>query len=227
MLSWRRIRIIFLSITLILVASSHASAQQSVQTKAKSQAVVLTFDDGPSPKYTPQILDVLDHYHVKAVFFVMGGYAKKYPEILKEIQRRGHVIANHTMNHPMLTKLSNGEVKSQIEKTNYWVKQAIGVVPVCVRPPFGMTNKRVKAVIKSMGMHQIMWCLNSFDYERKGAAVLTKWVVSNSHSGCNILMHDGGNARSQTVKSLPQIIEGLQRKGLGFDVICQSPGNGA
>src|SRR3990167_2585805 len=81
---------------------------------ALPKTVALTFDDGPSPIYTPQVLAILKKYNIKATFFVVGVNAKKYPEIIKEIHAEGHVVASHSLTHPMLTKLSNAELQKEV-----------------------------------------------------------------------------------------------------------------
>ncbi len=183
--------------------------------------VALTFDDGPNPKYTPEILAILDRYHIKATFFVMGIQAKRYPNLVRDIQAHGHVIANHSMTHPFLTKLSDQQLKYQVDGTNGIVKQITGRAPLCLRPPYGLSNARVRNYIHSQGMQVVMWDLNSFDYEHQPVSHLINWVLTKTKPGYDLLMHDGSGNSFQTVKALPAIIEGLQQRGMGFDVICQ------
>ncbi len=193
---------------------------EQIKVKPNKGSVVLTFDDGPNPIDTPKIIEVLNHYHIHAVFFVIGGFAKRYPQLLKLINDSGDVIANHTMTHPMLTKIAASQYKYQILGVNKIVHATIGKTPLCVRPPFGLSNTNVRNFIRAHGMQVIMWDLNSFDYNRPGVAKLASWVINNTHSGYDILLHDGPKNRQQTVAALPLIIEGLKKKGLGFDVIC-------
>ncbi|OGO93488.1 MAG: hypothetical protein A3F41_01225 [Coxiella sp. RIFCSPHIGHO2_12_FULL_44_14] len=184
--------------------------------------VALTFDDGPSPKYTQPILDILDRYHIQATFFVMGAFAKKYPHLIQEIRRRGHVIANHTMTHPYLTRMYGHSLYYQIVEPNRIVQSITGNIPVCLRPPFGLTNSRVNEFIRSQGMRTVMWDLNTFDYNRQSVDHLIQWVLTHTKPGYDLLMHDGSGNSFQTVKALPAIIEGLRKRGMRFDVICQS-----
>ena len=187
--------------------------------KAAPNTVALTFDDGPDPRYTKQILAILDRYKIKATFFVIGENAKQYPELIKDIQAHGQYIANHSWSHPMLTRLSPEKLQAQIANTNSVIKSITGKNPVCIRPPFGSYNKEVINVAHQNGLQLITWDLNSFDYERKGTDTLVKWVTSKAGPGSVILMHDGG-PRQQTVEALPKIIEYYKSRGIGFSPIC-------
>ncbi|OAI48137.1 hypothetical protein AYO45_05305 [Gammaproteobacteria bacterium SCGC AG-212-F23] len=194
----------------------------AVQTLPDKGTVTLTFDDGPSPKYTPQILAILKKYNIKATFFVVGASAKKYPELVREIIAEGHAVGNHSWSHPMLTRLSNTQLQHEVVDTQNAVEKAIGKKPVCLRPPYGMANPHVKDYIRSQGIAPVAMGFNSFDYERRGTEKMVDWVLKNVHAGQVILMHDGYDKREQTVEALPRIIEGIQKKGLGFSAICYS-----
>lgn len=182
--------------------------------------VSLTFDDGPSPIYTPQVLAILKRYGIKATFFVMGSLAKKYPKLLHDIVADGHAVAIHTMTHPKLTKLSNKRLYFEVVKAKEIVANIIGKSPVCLRPPFGLANKRVRHFVHAHNMILVPMGFNSFDYKNKGVLRLKQWVVANARSGRVFLLHDGYKNRAQTVKALPGIIEGIRKKGLGFSAIC-------
>ncbi len=209
-------------LTSLFFSFAYAVPLDQIKTKPNPGTVVLTFDDGPNPIYTPQIIDILNKYHIHAVFFVMGGFAKMYPNLIKLINDNGDVVANHTMTHPMLTKIPAKNLEYQILGVNKIVEKAIGKTPVCVRPPFGMANDQIREFIRSHGMQVIMWDWNSFDYNKPGVDKIVSNVVNNTHSGYDILLHDGPKAREQTVAALPLIIEALKKKGLGFDLICQN-----
>lgn len=215
-------RMLTLVLGLLFLSTASAVPLDQIKTKPNPGTVVLTFDDGPNPIYTPQIIDILNKYHIHAVFFVMGGFAKMYPNLIKLINDNGNVVANHTMTHPMLTKIPAKNLEYQIMGVNKIVEKEIGKTPVCVRPPFGMANDQIREFIRARGMQVIMWDWNSFDYTRPGVEKIVSNVLNNTHSGYDILLHDGPKARDQTVAALPLIIEGLKKKGLGFDLICQN-----
>jgi peptidoglycan/xylan/chitin deacetylase (PgdA/CDA1 family) len=214
----KRLLIPFLG--LCITTAIYAKPLSQVRWKAKKGTVALTFDDGPNPTYTPQILDILKKYNVKATFFVMGWAAKKYPKIMQEIVANGNAVASHTWSHPMLTRISQKQLYKEIVRPKVEIKKAIGKNPVCVRPPFGMGNKRVGAFIRKHGMIMVPMGFNSFDYKRPGYRKIASQVINNAHSGQVFLLHDGPKKREQTVKALPLIIKGIRAKGLGFSAIC-------
>jgi len=182
--------------------------------------VALTFDDGPNPTFTRQILAILKKYNVKATFFVVGANAKLYPDMIKAIHADGHVIASHSQTHPMLTKLSLANLKHEVSEPSEIVDSIIGIKPKCLRYPFGASNALVRAEIRAYGMTPTPMGFNSFDYDRPGTDKIVSWVLKNVYSKQVILMHDGYAKREQTVAALPQIIEGIKKKGLGFSTIC-------
>lgn len=196
------------------------SLRNTVRTKPLPGTVALTFDDGPAPIYTQQILAILKKYNIKATFFVVGANAKKYPELVKEIAEQGHVVASHSMTHPMLTKLSDAQLQKEITGPQKIVESAIGKKPLCLRYPFGMSNEHVRTAIRAQGIAPVPMGFNSFDYERPGTKKIIDWVLKNIYSKQVILLHDGYDKREQTVEALPVIIEGIKKKGLGFSTIC-------
>jgi peptidoglycan/xylan/chitin deacetylase (PgdA/CDA1 family) len=191
-----------------------------VRTKPLPGTVALTFDDGPSPIYTPQILAILKKYHIKATFFMVGTNAKLYPDIVKMVLAEGHAIDSHTLTHPMLTKINESQLQKEIVTPQQIIETIINIKPVCLRYPFGASNEHVRAYIRAQGMAPVPMGFNSFDYERPGVDKIVNWVLKNAYSGQVILMHDGYNKREQTVAALPRIIEGIKQKGLGFSQIC-------
>lgn len=198
-------------------------SHDTIRTKALPGTVTLSFDDGPSPIYTPQILAVLKQYHVKATFFVMGALAEKYPYLIREIAADGHVVSIHTQTHPMLTKLSNAKLYDEVVQPRDIVTKILGYAPMCLRPPYGVSNTRVRNYIRSKDLIPVPMGFNSFDYERGGVQKIAHWVIKNARSGMVVLLHDGYSKREETVEALPLIIQGIRKKGLGFSVICRNP----
>lgn len=208
---------------LVLLMACRAFAESPVDNIRNTPlpgTVALTFDDGPNPVFTPQILAILKKYHVKATFFVVGANAKLYPDIIKQIHEQGHVIASHSETHPMLTKISEKQLQNEIVMPVVIVSSIIGEKPKCLRYPFGVSNEHVRAAIRAHGMKPTSMGFNSFDYDRPGTEKIISWVLKNSYSKQVILMHDGYAKREQTVAALPVIIEGVKKKGLGFSTIC-------
>lgn len=219
-------KIINTSLLVLLTVTNMALANNlsQVRVKALPGTVALTFDDGPSPIYTPQILDILRKHHINATFFVMGWAAKKYPGLIKRMMADGDAVAIHTMTHPMLTKLSKKRLSFEVVEPKKIVTQILGKRPMCLRPPYGVSNARVRQFVRSQGMVPVAMGFNSFDYKRPGTLKLARWVIKNARSGRVFLLHDGYKARSQTVAALPKIIAGIRAKGLGFSVICENQG---
>lgn len=199
-----------------VVLADHAP----IRTVPLKGTVALTFDDGPSPVYTPQILAVLKKYHIKATFFMVGVNAQKYPDMVRQVLAEGHAINSHTLTHPMLTKLNDKQLYKEIATPQVIINKITGQKPLCLRYPFGMSNGHVRAAIRSEGIVPVPMGFNSFDYNRPGVQKIVSWVLKNAYSGQVILMHDGYDKREQTVAALPAIIEGIQKKGLGFSQIC-------
>jgi peptidoglycan/xylan/chitin deacetylase (PgdA/CDA1 family) len=190
-----------------------------IQTKPEKGTVALTFDDGPTADLTPQVLAILKKYGVHATFFVMAGHAKEHPEIVKQELAEGNPVANHTIWHPQLTKLSDEKLRVEVGDASKIITSIINKPPVCLRPPFFATNKKVAEVVHQNGMQQVMGFMTE-DYTDMGTQKLVDHVLKNVHSGSVLVFHD---THKQTVEALPAIIEGIKKKGLGISVICAQP----
>ena len=182
--------------------------------------VYLTFDDGPSG-YTQQVLDILNRYEAKATFFVLGANVVDNPSLVRAAARDGMSIQNHTWDHPDLTTRSNGEIRSQIRRTDNAIRNAGGGNSTCVRPPYGATNSRVRSVLGDMGKRQLLWSIDTSDYQRPGASAIYRRVVDEVGRGSIVLAHDGGGVRTQTVAALPRILDNLKDRGYRFGTLCQ------
>ena len=183
--------------------------------------VALTFDDGPDPQWTPQVLDILDRYGIKATFFVTGLQVQRHPDLARAIVARGHSIANHTWSHARLTSASDGGVSDQLVGTSNLIRDTTGYVVSCARPPYGETNGRVNNLIAGSGMRPAMWSVDTEDWRRRGVGSITARALAAGPDAV-ILMHDGGGDRSQTIAALPGIIESLSARGLAFTRVCDS-----
>lgn len=205
-----------------LATSESTAKNDAVRTHPLKGTVALTFDDGPTPEFTPQILEILKKYNIKATFFMLGNNAKKYPEVVKQVAAAGEAIDSHSLSHPMLTKLNDTQLRNEVVTPNVIIYKIIGKKPVCLRYPFGVSNSHVRAFIRSQGMSPVPMGFNSFDYDRPGTDKIVNWVLENARSGQVFLFHDGFAKREQTVAALPRIIEGIRAKGLGFSQICMN-----
>ncbi|BDG61675.1 polysaccharide deacetylase family protein [Caldinitratiruptor microaerophilus] len=195
--------------------------------RAKGKKVVmLTFDDGPKPETTPLILDVLKRENVKALFFVTG-YGAKNEDLLRRIHEEGHRIGTHTVNHTLLTRLQGRDaIRAEIEPVNQVVERVTGQRVRYFRPPNGMYNADVLAVVKELGLELINWSHGSQDWvlanTRKDPAEVVRYVLAEKppapgatvlHPGAVILMHD---TLPWTAQALPDIIAGLRERGYAF-----------
>jgi peptidoglycan-N-acetylglucosamine deacetylase len=181
--------------------------------------VALTFDDGPEKYYTPQILDILKEKGVPATFFVMGKQIKAFPEEMKRIVNENHGIANHTWNHPNLTKTWTATVREEIMATQREMERLVGRKPDIFRPPFGAITKSDIAVLNELGMRNIMWSVDTLDWSGLTGDEIVNIVLRDISPGGIILQHNfQSNARllDGTVEALPKIIEELQAKGYKF-----------
>jgi peptidoglycan-N-acetylglucosamine deacetylase len=179
--------------------------------------VALTFDDGPQPPYTGQILDVLRRYGVRATFFCVGLNAGAHPDELVRMRAEGHALANHTWSHPFLPDLSRPELVEQIERTDETIAKASGgPVPALFRPPYGSRTPQVVGWLGETDSTVVLWDIEADDWAMPGTDMISRTILDGVQPGSIILLHDGGGDRSQTVAALPDIIEGLLERGFRF-----------
>ncbi|WP_232824213.1 MULTISPECIES: polysaccharide deacetylase family protein [Paraliobacillus] len=182
--------------------------------------IALTFDDGPDPRFTPQILDVLQGYNVKATFFLMGARAKAYPELVQRIIAEGHIIGNHTYWHPNLVE--EGDIptlENEVNRTEATLTEQIGYRTKLFRAPYGFLNNELVEKLEDMNYSVIGWSVDSLDWQEAAPEVITYNVLSNIHPGAIVLMHDGADSegdRTNTIEALRQLIPTLKDEGMEF-----------
>ncbi|MCT6924673.1 polysaccharide deacetylase family protein [Metasolibacillus sp.] len=186
---------------------------QGVATKTKR--IALTFDDGPHPTVTKQILATLEKYDAKATFFVTGHRVNKSPKVLKEIYDAGHEIGNHTWNHPKLTQISLNQVNAQINETNTIVKSIIGEEPTLFRPPYGAYNKEI---LSSLSVPLVTWSVDTLDWQHHMPAKTLKAIQNGSYNGSIILMHD---IHQTTADALDSVLSYLSKQGYEFVTVSE------
>lgn len=186
------------------------------KTRTTGKVVYLTFDDGPTAAYTPQVLQILARHKAKATFFVIGQQAAARPDLVRRARAAGHAVGSHTWDHPNLTTLSAAQVSSQLTRTN----ATLGRV-TCMRPPYGAVNANVGAIARRVGLTPVLWNVDSRDWTRPGAAAITTNALAAPAGGGApvILFHDGGGPRTQTVAALPSVIESYARRGYRFETL--------
>ena len=199
----------------VLLQGDPAQAQQLGSTSQRAARIVrLTFDDGPVRANTPRVLNVLSNYRVKATFFVIGHRARRHPCLVKRQYREGHSVQNHTYTHPDLTTLGNVGIRRELRATNRAITAAGVPRPYRFRPPYGITNARVRSVGASLGLIQTLWSVDPHDWADPPASVICRRVVSNVRPGSIVLLHDGSGANTE--EALPCIIKRLRAQGYGF-----------
>jgi peptidoglycan/xylan/chitin deacetylase (PgdA/CDA1 family) len=200
--------------------SSGSSSGITFSRVAVSQPyVAMTFDDGPHPKNTPRLLDMLRERNIKATFYVIGRNVDLYPNVLRRTVSEGHEIGNHTYTHPILSKLSDSTVREELTKCRDAVARAAGVQPRTMRPPYGALLQRQREWIHSeLRYPTIMWSVDPLDWKRPGASVITSRINSGTTPGAIILAHD---LHAGTVDAMPATLDGLLRKGYKFVTVSQ------
>jgi peptidoglycan-N-acetylglucosamine deacetylase len=187
------------------------------------KVVALTFDDGPDPRFTPQILKVLADKGVKACFFSVGSRVIENPDITLDVHSQGHLLGNHSESHAMWINFSlHKRLRREIRDTNAAIKQAAGVTPKLYRAPHGFKNPALGDVLAGEEMLAVGWQVRGFDAVSSNAAKIAERIVDGAKPGGVILLHDGAGLqgsddRSATVDALPVIIDGLRARG--FEIV--------
>lgn len=193
---------------------------QNITLKNKQKVIALTFDDGPWNKTTEKILDILKKHNIKATFFVLGQRLNKQKEIGKKIVQEGHVIGNHTWNHPaQKNKMNQDRIESEIGQTGKLIYQITGKTTKLFRPPGGFLENGLADYAKERKDTVVLWSTDSKDWYDKSAQEITKKVLSKSRNGGIVLLHDGGGPRDHVVEALPNIINGLKQQDYEFVTI--------
>ena len=199
-------------------AKNGGRAENSNETRDKSEQdqesnlkkIALTFDDGPHPYYTEQLLDGLKERGVVASFFVTGEHAALHPDVIKRMKEDGHLIGNHTYSHMQLTKKNRDTYKEELIKTNIILKEIIGEDVEYVRPPYGSWDKSFE---KELNMFPVLWTVDPLDWCSNNVSCIKKRVVEKAGENEIILMHD---YYSSSVTAALQVVDELLEEGYTF-----------
>jgi peptidoglycan/xylan/chitin deacetylase (PgdA/CDA1 family) len=194
------------------VASVLAFTPFVKQGSTQTREVALTFDDGPGP-YTPAVLSVLEHYHVRATFFVIGRMLRYFSEAAVREVQDGDVLGDHTENHPMLAHLSAHDQREELAEQIARLELIDAPRPTLFRPPYGSFNAATWRELRALHLLMVLWSVDTGDYTQPGVPVIVERALAGAHPGAIILMHDAGGTRTQTVAALPAIITGLHDRG--------------
>ncbi len=188
----------------------------------ESRKIAITFDDGPHPRYTPEILDILSQYGVHATFFLIGDNVNNYPELLTRIQQEGHEIGNHTYLHENLQKTTASEMQYQILTTERLILEITDQRPKLLRPPGGLYNQQVCDTAAALDYKVILWTIDTMDWAHTPSDQIVQKVEENIKSGDIILCHDFiGGAPSPTPDALRRILPDLLRDGYEFVTVSE------
>ncbi|MCC6485027.1 MAG: polysaccharide deacetylase family protein [Armatimonadetes bacterium] len=183
--------------------------------------IALTFDDGPHPGYTYQILRILRQENVKATFFVVGEQAERYPDLVRDQIRGEHCVGNHTYHHVSLTKIPELYVADEIKACGDVLRHITGRAPHLFRPPGGDYNARVTDAARALGYTMVLWSDDPGDYASPGAFKIAQRTLRCAGNGGILLLHDG---IQQTVDILPSLIDTLRKRGYEFVTVDQMLG---
>ncbi len=185
---------------------------------ANDKLIALTFDDGPWPGYTAQILEILKKNNIKATFFVVGQVLQNYPDLGKRIVNEGHIIGNHTWHH-WYHFFNKQAAALEIDRTSDLIYKTTGTKTTLFRPPGGILHNGLAAYAQSKDYTVVMWSADSIDYALPSPPVLVNRVLKQATPGGIVLLHDGGGPRKNTVAALPTMISKLRKKGYRFVTI--------
>lgn len=172
--------------------------------------IALTFDDGPHPVYTPMLLEGLKKRDVKASFFLLGKAAEEYPDIVKEMHEKGHLIGNHTYHHVDIKNANADMIEKEVVSANELIEEITGQYPQFIRPPFGHQDDGIEEMT---GMICVMWNVDPLDWCTTDASLVVERVLAHAEDDCIILMHD---QYKSSVQAAFTIVDELQKRGYEF-----------
>ncbi len=193
------------------VMAAARTRQLPVYSVERSDKVLaISFDAAWGGTQTPAILDILDEYGIKTTFFLVGIWVEKYPELVREIARRGHEIGNHSTSHPQMSRLSTDGNRQELKAVSDRIELLTGVRPTLFRPPFGDYNDTVVTVSRAEGYECVQWNVDSLDWKNRGVEDLVRNATRNNHPGDIVLFH---NDSQYIVDALPKVLKAYQDAG--------------
>lgn len=186
------------------------------------RVVAMTFDDGPHPRLTPQLLDMLKARNIRATFYVIGANVVRYPQLVMRMLNEGHEVGNHTWSHPYLTSRSSDGVVRELDRTTSAIYQVTGKVPVTMRPPYGAMHARQRLMVhERRNMPTVLWSVDPQDWRRPGASVVARRILDQTRPGGIVLSHD---IHSPTIRAMPATLDGLTARGYDFVTVSEMLG---
>jgi peptidoglycan/xylan/chitin deacetylase (PgdA/CDA1 family) len=190
-----------------------SSAVGVSRVECDERVVALTFDDGPDPEFTPDVLDLLEEYEATATFFMVGKDVEAYPALVRRVVRAGHELGNHTYSHPQMDELATGEFEAELERQEGAVAAACDAEQAWYRPPRREMTRAQRVVASEMGLDVALWthCLETTDED--DLAARARSIAEDAEPGDIILLHDGRLDRTTSVEALPALLDGLDERG--------------
>lgn len=223
-----RLFAVLTAVTIVLAAVVGPTTADSVTrqgftrvTNISEKVVALTFDDGPDPRYTPQMLDLLAAHNAKATFFVVGDEVVKHPDLAQRIVAEGHELANHTTSHPFFNALTEEQAKAEIANAQQAIEGVTGVTPKYFRAPRGQVSSPTYNAIKSSGLKHASWTVCLERSAIRSPEARAKRVMSKIFPGAIILTHDGLLDRSGSVEATRDLLNLLDAEGYRVVTLAQ------
>ncbi|MYS69823.1 glycosyltransferase, partial [Streptomyces sp. SID5926] len=199
---------------------------QATTVSVPDKTIVLTFDDGPEPTWTPQVLDILEKYDVPGTFFLVGSMVSRHPGIVRDMVEQGNEVGVHTFTHVDLSYQSQARVTREIEQTQLALAGAAGITTTLFRAPYSSQTDAIDnyswPVYESLGADgytSVFIDTDSDDWKRPGVSKIVEWATPEDGEGASVLFHDAGGERSQTIEALPEYIEKMKAKGYTFTTV--------
>ncbi|MER6677710.1 bifunctional polysaccharide deacetylase/glycosyltransferase family 2 protein [Streptomyces sp. NPDC000983] len=212
---------------------------QATTVSVPDKTIALTFDDGPNPTWTPQVLEILEEYDVPGTFFVVGSMVSRYPGIVRDLVEQGNEVGIHTFTHVDLSYQSEARVTREMTQTQLALAGAAGITTTLFRAPYSSKTDAIDnyswPVYQELGEDgytSVFVDTDSDDWKRPGVSKIVKWATPSDGEGASVLFHDAGGERSQTIAALPKYIEKMKAKGYTFTTISgvmqeQGPSGGS
>ncbi|MEU1162998.1 glycosyltransferase [Streptomyces sp. NPDC005921] len=199
---------------------------QATTVSVPSKTIALTFDDGPNPTWTPQVLKILEENDVPGTFFLVGSMVSRYPSIVKSMVQQGNEVGIHTFTHVDLSYQSDARVNREMQQTQLALAGAAGITTTLFRAPYSSETDAIDnyswPVYQKLGKEgytSVFVDTDSDDWKKPGVSKIIKWATPKKNKGASVLFHDAGGERSQTIKALPTYIKKMKAKGYTFTTI--------
>ena len=224
----KKIFVLFCALALSLTFFCRAHAQEFEKAfshgNRETKCIALTFDDGPHPRYTDQILALLKKYDIRATFFMIGSNVAQYPQVARRVAEGGHEIGNHTYSHPHMLGIDACSLMKEIQKTEKVLAENGIKKPNLFRPPEGYRTREQCISLSDEGYRVVVWSLDTHDWRGNGAGEIVKFVTENAKGGDIVLFHDYISGQNTTIAALEELIPKLISDGYQFVTVSELMG---